>query len=687
MNSDLRRIVVLTSCTGEKQDAPFQLTQEDFRLDSEQLQAKEHELGDYLDFAKAMYTGQQHVRLMRGIEVLRENDAYEIDLRIVSAGYGLIGGDTTIAPYECTFQTMKTCEIVEWSNHLGIPDDVRQLFQQPANLILVALGEQYLSALQLDQTVMFAAPTIFFASAGSAKRIPSGVRIIPLMNEHAKRFHCGMVGLKGELIGRILRHLATDGEVFWDALIDEHSDLFALLDEPLPPKAVKPKPIDRREQVNHLIRLPDRWREQVDQKSLRFFIPDWDDMVDPDYNFVTDTHTGVSGTWSNQVYAHQMFKDQQGYSAPNYDGLLVSRAVAEKPQRKRAVIDEVAGIHNYLRVPRDFPVLGDCGAFSYLLQDEPPYSTDELLNYYTDLGFDFGVSADHLLFGASDEEGQRRRYDITMRNAQEFIEGYQERKPDWVAVGALQGMNPKQYAEAAIKYVQWGYTYLGIGGQVRSKTPYILEIARAIRSVVPRNKARIHLFGVARLDSINQFIEVGIDSVDSASYLRQAWMRMGQNYLGRDGLYAAIRVPEVERHIRQGVSGEEAGRLRHLETQALASLRALDRNQCSVDVCLNAVLDYKTAIGTKFPISIIPEYRATLENRPWEDCDCEICRDARIEVLIFRRNNRNRRRGFHNNYMFYQLMEKTVASGRLDYNWRSVKITDQLQLPSFDTQS
>jgi hypothetical protein len=683
MVSIQRKIIVVTSCTGEKQDAPFQLTQDDFRLDIEQFHTRERELGDYLHIAETMYTGQQHVRLMRGIETLRKSDCYDIDLRIVSAGYGLIAGDTTIAPYECTFQTMKMREIVEWSNHLGIPSAAREVFQEPADLILVALGEQYLSALQLDQKMTFAAPTIFFASAGSAKRIPSGVRIVPLMNEHAKRFRCGMVGLKGELIGRILRHLATDGETFWDALLDEHNNLFALLDEPAPPKAVKPKPIDRRERVNHLIRLPDGWRAHINQKDLRFFIPDWDDMVDPDYDFVTDTHRGVSGTWWNQVFAHQMFEDQQGYNAPNYDGLLVSRAVAEKPQRKRALIDEVGGIHNYLRVPKDFPVLGDCGAFSYLLQDEPPYSTDELLDYYTDLGFDFGVSADHLLFGAPDEEGQQRRYDITMRNAEAFIDGWKARKPNWTPVGALQGMNPKQYAEAAAKYVQWGYTYLGIGGQVRSKTPYILEIAHAIRAVVPPS-TRLHLFGVARLDSLNQFINAGITSVDSASYLRQAWMRMGQNYIGKNGLYAAIRVPEVERRIRQGVSGEEADRLRRLEAEALASLRALDANQCSVDACLNAVLDYKTAIGTKFPTSVVPEYQATLEDRPWEDCGCEICRDARIEVLIFRRNNRNRRRGFHNNYMFYHLMDKTIASGRLEYNWRSVKTTNQLQLPTFD---
>ena len=43
---------------------------------------------------------------------------------------------------------------------------------------------------------------------------------------------------------------------------------------------------------------------------------------------------------------------------------------------------------------------------------------------------------------------------------------------------------------------------------------------------------------------------------------------------------------------------------------------------------------------------------ATLEARPWEKCDCKICKDIGVEVIIFRGNNRNRRRGFHNLYVY-----------------------------------
>ncbi len=49
-------------------------------------------------------------------------------------------------------------------------------------------------------------------------------------------------------------------------------------------------------------------------------------------------------------------------------------------------------------------------------------------------------------------------------------------------------------------------------------------------------------------------------------------------------------------------------------------------------------------------------YKRTLEEKPWKECDCPICRSIGIEVVIFRGNNRNRRRGFHNTYVFYEIL-------------------------------
>ena len=142
MPSDHRKIVILTSCTGAKQYAPDnQLVQHDFRLDPEAFQIREAELSGSMMPAELMYTGQQHKRLMRGVNALRAANQFDVDLQIVSAGYGLITGSKLIAPYECTFQTMNTHEIAEWSDLLNIPAATHDLFQHPADLIIVALGE------------------------------------------------------------------------------------------------------------------------------------------------------------------------------------------------------------------------------------------------------------------------------------------------------------------------------------------------------------------------------------------------------------------------------------------------------------------------------------------------------------------------------------------------------------------
>jgi hypothetical protein len=43
------------------------------------------------------------------------------------------------------------------------------------------------------------------------------------------------------------------------------------------------------------------------------------------------------------------------------------------------------------------------------LQSKPPYTTNDILNYYTDFGFDYGVSIDHLILCAADEAGKQQR--------------------------------------------------------------------------------------------------------------------------------------------------------------------------------------------------------------------------------------------------------------------------------------
>ena len=390
-------------------------------------------------------------------------------------------------------------------------------------------------------------------------------------------------------------------------------------------------------------------------QRLNYFIPEWDDLVDPNYDFLTDTHSGGTGCWENEVYAHEM------YPTPNYDGLLMSRAVAEKSKSKKKRINEM-GVHKMLRVSKNFPVMGDCGAFDYIMEDVPPYSTEDVIDYYTRLDFDYGVSVDHLIVNATMDQ-KKERYALTIDNAHDFIKQHKKGKLNWEPIGAVQGWSPESYASAAKKYVKMGYKYLGLGGLVRSSSKEVLSILEQVRPAIP-SSVGIHLFGVARLNTAAKLAEFGVRSVDSASALRQAWFGAKDNYWTASGThYRAIRIPEANRSFRakRMVSEGRASKTKveKLEKACLKTLRAYDSKKGSLESVLDAIANYDHLITPDRP-PFLDQYRATLEAQPWKTCPCDICRKDGVEVIIFRGNNRNRRRGFHNVYIFYRLLQATL---------------------------
>lgn len=657
------RILVITSCTGEKAVTSDQsLTLKDFSLGSRHIKQRENELKDLMRPAEALYTGQQHVRLMRGVQTIRQhvtNDGIplNLDLWVLSAGYGLIPGDRMLAPYECTFQGMKSKELREWADKLKVPEQFRALITAKYDLGLILLGDNYLSACRVDDTVMFGGPTLFFCGSGVASRLPvlPNLRSVILSTTEATTFSCGLVGLKGEVAARLLSQLA-EGKVNCESAFNPKLDILVKLKTPTTNEQASSRfhPVAN-PLLDSVIDIPPRWWQLPHREKLRYFIPEWDDQVDLNYDFENDTHSGGSGDWSNQVYAHQMLP------WPAYDGILVSRIVAEKSKKKKALINQV-GVHRYLRVPREYPVMGDCGAFGYIGEKEPPYTTEDVLDYYTRLDFDLGVSVDHLIVAAT-EADKLFRYELTIRNASDFIKEHKRRKLSWVPIGAVQGWDADSYVKAAKKYVQMGYKYLALGGLVRTPTEGIIEVIREVRKEIPSD-VQLHLFGVARLPAIPQFASLGLNSVDSASMLRKAWLGSDRNYLTANGWYSAIRVPQsdgsfrVTRLVSDGtISAED---LATLETTCLKGLRKYAESATSPsESLLDSLVEYDTLVagsrkGTRERI------RRTLEDRPWAKCPCSICKTSGIEVLIFRGNNRNRRRGFHNTFVFYEMFQRAV---------------------------
>lgn len=671
------RTLVVTSCTGEKKYKPAnQLVQDDFR-NPLRLAKREEELKEYRLPAGLMYTGMQHLRLMDGIAILRKTYGHDfVDLCIVSAGYGLLDEETEIVPYELTFITMDRPQIREWSNHLKIKESLTKRIRG-YDLVFFLLGTDYVRSLDLPIIVETNTKLVFLASKTSKKLVPSYApyHFIDVGMDEAKSFSYGLVGLKGYLFKLLAREVAERGK---DLLLEVHESPSSLMEwlkhhknarsnqlELFPEHSCQclglnedgPKTEEENIKIEFNYSVPDESIAQNYGLPIQYYIPECDDRVDPEYDFIKDeTASRRKDLHSHDVYAHQI------YTEPNYDGVLVSKTNVEDSPRKKEKILEL-GVHEYIRFPKNRPMMGDCGAFSYIAEFEPPYETQEILDYYQQLGFDYGVSIDHLIVGkfAKDPLIRKWRFNLTRDNAEYFLrkwnEGHQAGLYTFTPIGVAQGWDPRSYRESVADLIAMGYEYIALGGLARATSPQIFEVMKKISSVIPEH-LRVHLFGVARPEHLHTFRKLGMTSFDSASYLRRAWLSNKSNYFIDDDTYAAIRVPQVngrsrkiELLIDEGIATREE--LKIMEQAALTALRKYDQYLIGIEETLEVVLAYDDLIDEDRERNI-ELYQRTLEDRPWKRCGCKICRELGIEVIIFRGNNRNRRRGFHNTYVFYK---------------------------------
>jgi len=388
--------------------------------------------------------------------------------------------------------------------------------------------------------------------------------------------------------------------------------------------------------------------------AIQYFIPDWDDRVDPNYHFERDEHTPGRNPYRDDRYAHEL------YGVAPYDGVLISRAVVEENTTKSTMMRELGSVHRYLRLPTDknHQVMGDCGAFSYWKQEVPPYESADMLNYYQQHGFDIGVSIDHLIFSEFDLPDKERRWKITVDNAEAFLHLHNKGGYEFTPMGVAQGWTPETYQQAVQKLIQMGYTHIALGGLVRSQNHEIVQVLQAVQSEL-KPDIKLHLFGVSRPEQVPLFMQLGVTSFDSASRLRKAWTDGRKNYYLNDTTYTAIRVRDA-RMVAKMHELDEAATVRK-EQAALQALRDYDKGDVSLKTASEAVLEYAELSGTLTP-RMQTDYQKTLEDQPWKHCPCAICQAIGIEVIIFRGNNRNRRRGFHNTWHLYQQLQTMTAS-------------------------
>jgi hypothetical protein len=409
---------------------------------------------------------------------------------------------------------------------------------------------------------------------------------------------------------------------------------------------------------------------------MRFFFPDSQDLVDPSFDFETEERSALRTRHRDDEYAHEVF------ASPPFDGLLVSKGMVDGfaengsrysiAQRHRLLR---VGAPRFFRVPPEspFPIMGDCGAFAYVREHLPPYSVKDVLQFYVDCRFDFGISVDHIILeynerwdnllpGITIPEELRFRQDVTLDLADQFLQAHREARLLFEPLGVAQGWSPRSYADSVQRLQGMGYEYIAVGGLVPLKTKDILSCLEAIKAV-RRPETRLHLLGVTRTDQVESFAAYGVVSFDSTSPLRQAFKDDRDNYYTLDRAYTAIRIPQVEgnprlqRRIRAGQVSHEAAR--RLEQECLATFKAFDSGTTSIEHLLEVLHHYEELYDPGADRRAV--YRETLEVEAWKSCPCEVCRALGYHVILFRGAERNRRRGFHNLWVFYRRLHRELG--------------------------
>lgn len=412
---------------------------------------------------------------------------------------------------------------------------------------------------------------------------------------------------------------------------------------------------------------------------MKFFFPDSQDLIDPSFDFDEEIRSPSRLRHRDDLYPHEVF------DRPPYDGLLVSKAIVDGSggsggrytlaQRHRFLRE---GVRDFFRLgDRTIETIGDCGAFSYARAEVPPYSVDEVIDFYDESRFDYGLSVDHIILGyrSGPEQGLagmdlvpaewRRRQAITIDLAAEFWSRHQARRCQFTPVGVAQGWSPDSYRAAVEALQKIGFRYIAFGGMVPLKTPEILAVLEGC-APARHPDTRFHLLGVTRLGHVGRFGRMGVASFDSTSPLRQAFKDDKDNYYTRQRTYPAVRVPQVEgnaklwKRISSGQVGQEQAR--KCEQECLTLLRRYDARDVAIEPVLEALRAYELIHDGR--VDRTQAYRSVLSDRPWDDCACALCRQVGIHVILFRGAERNRRRGFHNLYVFEERLRSGLETGR-----------------------
>lgn len=163
--------------------------------------------------ASDLYVGRQQKAIDRAVATLRAA-GHTVTRVFISAGFGVVGEDDSLPPYDVTFSGMSTKEIHERADQLSITTDLLNVIRNAPDpdVAFFPLGADYFSALDVD-TVLKSLPdeTVqILYNCEERESVSSNVISLSARNADASEYGVNAIELKGHYIERFASRIDSE---------------------------------------------------------------------------------------------------------------------------------------------------------------------------------------------------------------------------------------------------------------------------------------------------------------------------------------------------------------------------------------------------------------------------------------------------------------------------------------------
>ncbi len=225
------RTLVITPCTAKKRSQVSDPALAGDLADPERRRRAEARLAEHAAPAAQMYTGKHHRLVMEGVQAVWQRWGHELlDLAILSGGYGILGADDLIIPYDATFDQFEGEALSEWGALLQVPAKAAALAGQ-YDLVFLLLSGSYLAILELPLNVPDSVQQIVLTGQDSLELVPPKPNLHAFVAAEAmaaRRWHVKAPHVRGFLFRRLCAQVAQHGPGILEWLYRQPQDTESL---------------------------------------------------------------------------------------------------------------------------------------------------------------------------------------------------------------------------------------------------------------------------------------------------------------------------------------------------------------------------------------------------------------------------------------------------------------------------